>query len=138
MITNNNKAPLAGVVLLAALGVTGCATTPTMYYWGDYSKSLYAYKKDPGEETWLAQKKSLDDIIATSKAKNLRVPPGVYAELGYFYLKSGDAGKAIQYFDLESEAYPESQVLMGRLIAAAEKRQSSGVGEASSVERETN
>jgi len=107
---------------LVALMASGCAGTNQMYYWGDYSKSLYACSKQPSEETLQKHKVILEDIVKESTARNLRVPPGVYAELGYIYFRQNNNAEAIKYFDLEEKTYPESKTFMQRLAQAAKAR----------------
>lgn len=104
-----------GLTLSIALLLSGCAARSTMYYWGDYSSTLYQSKKNPSEESSLKHQQTLEKIIEESKTRNLRMPPGVYAELGYIYLKQNKNKDAIQYFRLEREIYPESALLMQRL-----------------------
>jgi hypothetical protein len=107
---------LKHIVLTTVVCMTmfGCAG-PSMYYWGNYSASLYAYKKNPGDGTLLLYKKSLINIIERSPKYNLRVPPGVYCEYGYMMAKAGNAAEATKYFDLEKSTYPESAFFMDKL-----------------------
>ena len=63
----------------------GCATQKPMYFWGDYSGSLYKVHKDPNEKNVAEHQAQLETIIKQSEEKDLRVPPGVYGELGYIY-----------------------------------------------------
>jgi hypothetical protein len=110
-----------GFTLVVALFLSGCAA-PSMYYWGDYSTTLYHLKKTPSDESLLKHQQTLENIIEESKTKNLRVPPGVYAELGYIYLRQNKNELAIQYFRMEKELYPESAILMQRLENSALKK----------------
>lgn len=110
------------ILFVFSFSFAGCAPKK-MYYWGDYSKSLYSYRKNASEETLLKHQQTLENIIETSNAENLRVPPGVFAELGYYYFKQNNNTRAIQYFRMEEKTYPESKVLMERLIQVAEDRE---------------
>lgn len=101
---------------------TGCAA-PKMYHWGTYSETLYASKKTSTEENLLKHKQNLEAIIEESQKRDLRVPPGVYAELGYIYFRQSKNDEAIKYFQLEEKLYPESQILMQRLTQAAKARE---------------
>jgi hypothetical protein len=56
------------------------------------------------------------DEIEKAKAKNQGVPPGLYAHLGLLSLQVNNAQKAVEYFQLERQVYPESTVLMNRLL----------------------
>ena len=100
----------------------GCAP-PKLYHWGDYSNSLYSCKKDPSEETLLKHKQVLEEIVKASGEKNLRVPPGVYGELGYICLRQNSTKEAKKYFEMEEQLYPESKILMDRLILQANARE---------------
>ena len=104
------------VLICATLFFTGCATTNPMYDYEDYSETFYAMKRETSTETQTEWKSTLENIIVTSKERNIRVPPGVYANLGYFYLKANDGSKAISYFELEKSIYPEAIHFMDRLI----------------------
>jgi hypothetical protein len=109
------------LLLLIVFSMISCAPQ-RMYYWGDYSNTLYAVRKDANDETLLTHQKALEQIIEESNKRNLRVPPGVYAELGYIYFKQNKNDVAVKYFDLEAKTYPESQVLMTRLTQAAKAK----------------
>lgn len=114
----------AAVLVGFALGLlcTGCATPrQPMYAWGNYSDSLYQSKKNETPETYEQHVQVLEKIVTESNTRNLRVPPGVYAELGYVYASRNNPGKAIELFRLEKQTYPESTLLMDRLIGRAEK-----------------
>ncbi len=112
------------VIILFLSVLTGCAA-PTMYYWGDYSKSLYSYRKNATEANLLKHKQILENIVEESNNRNLRVPPGVYAELGYIYFRQNKNEEAIKYYELEERIYPESKVFMQRLTQAAKVKGSS-------------
>lgn len=103
--------------------LTGCATSQKpMYYYGDYSNTLYNMHKNQTDESLLSHMQGLERIIEESEKMDLRVPPGIYAELGYLTLKrDAKADKAIEYFQLEKQTYPESTLLMDRLIQKAKR-----------------
>jgi len=111
------------IILLAiSLSVISCATKKEMYYWGNYSDSLYACKKKPGVETLVKHKEALENIVAESTKREMRIPPGVCAELGYIYAAQNNSKRAIELFNMEKKTYPESTLLMDRLISQTEKR----------------
>jgi len=103
------------IILGAIFLLSGCANN-TMYYWGNYSNSLYQYKKNLTQESLDRHISELLEIVRKSNARNLRVPPGVYAELGFIYTEKGDNVEAIKYFELEKNTYPESAKFMDSLI----------------------
>ncbi|MBK9131510.1 MAG: DUF4810 domain-containing protein [Gammaproteobacteria bacterium] len=105
------------ITILSVAFIVGCATvSQSNLYWGNYSHTLYEYKKNPNDNTKMAHQTELQSIVEKSKQLNLRVPPGIYAELGVFAMESGDSKSANQYFLLERETYPESSALMAHVI----------------------
>ena len=107
---------LCFIVAIVSLSV-GCATTSQGgYYWGDYSSAYYEWLKSPSPETLVQRKESLEDIINTSKEKELRVPPGIYAELGKIYMELKNPEMATSMISAEMETYPESRVFLQRLM----------------------
>lgn len=91
----------------------GCASN--MYYFGNYSETLYAYKKEPNEKTRKAHSDELKKIIYESKEKNSRVPPGIYSEYAYLLYQQGQKDEALQLIQLEEQTYPESHTFTARL-----------------------
>ncbi|WP_462327070.1 DUF4810 domain-containing protein [Desulfobaculum sp.] len=102
--------------VLSILMLAGCQKTG-IYYWGDYSETYYQYMQSPTEETLATHVQSIESVIEQSKRLNKAVPPGIYAEYGYYKLKAGQTDEAVKYFTLEKELYPESRIFMERLIA---------------------
>ena len=109
---------LSGLLILVIL-FAGCVA-PKMYYYGDYSKTLYHYEKDQNEESLIKHQQELEKIIAESETKNCRIPPGICAELGFLKMKNNDSKEAVRLFAMESSLYPESKILMDRLIQKVE------------------
>ena len=97
------------------LGLISCAPR-AMYYWGNYENKLYKYYKNPAEVEKMAE--SLAKIIERGEVDG-RVPPGIYAEYGYLLLITGNSGEAITYFEKEKLRWPESSMLMDKMIASA-------------------
>ncbi len=104
-------------LLLVATGLTsvGCAPKP-LYYWGDYSNTLYRLRKDANDETRAKHMAELEAIVDKSNGNSMRVPPGVCCELGYMLAQKGNNKRAMEYFVLEKSTYPESTILVDRLI----------------------
>jgi hypothetical protein len=110
------------LILAIGIGLTACAPQQQMYYWGNYSHTLYAQEKNPCEATLLQHKQALEEIIQESQQREMRIPPGVYAELGYIYFRENKPQEAVKYYKMEETVYPESKPFMQRLTQAAEKR----------------
>lgn len=112
---------LSAALLMAVL--SGCATvTEAGYFWGDYSSSLYRYTKSPSDETLTAHVATLEKMVEEAEKRDLRVPPGIHAELGHLKGKQGDAVARDQHFVAEVGLYPESRAFVERLIAAQPKK----------------
>ena len=95
-------------VAVAALAACG---TPMLYHDGyeDSLQRLYVKASAPEAEARLRQ------IILSPEATR-RVPPGVHAEYGFLLFQRGDYAGAIENFEKERRAFPESATLMARLI----------------------
>jgi hypothetical protein len=102
---------IGGVLLL----IYGCAPPKPLYYWGNYSSTLYAVKKNPNAETAQKHKEELSTIFMKAKENDLSVPPGVYAEYGFILVKTGFQEEADKYFDLEKQVYPESAYFIEKI-----------------------
>lgn len=101
------------IALAACLALAACAQPKTLYTWGEYQPALLAHAKNPQDVAGFA--KRLETSIATAeKAGN--VPPGLYAEYGYALLELNRQADAVRFFTKERERWPESGVLMSRLI----------------------
>jgi hypothetical protein len=104
---------LAGAIL-----ITGCAQQPKqLYNYGNYSDSYYSYKKNVSPESTLALEMSIKQVIdKANESQSGRVPPGMYANLGYLQLKAGNTSEAIANFTKEKITYPESSFFMDKII----------------------
>ena len=107
------------ITLLFTAVLSGCKSTPPMYMYENYSESFYTLKKESGHDGDVQWKASLEGIIEKSNAKAIRVPPGIYANLGYIHLKANNYPKAIEFFEQEKNIYPESAKFMEKLITKA-------------------
>lgn len=91
-----------------------------MYRWGGYDEALYEHYKNPQQrEKFVA---NLAVIIADAERMGTRVPPGCYAEYGWALYEEGHADQAVAYFNKERLQWPESRVLMDKLIRNASRR----------------
>ncbi len=102
------------VLLLTA----GCVPA-THYTWNNYDDKLYQHYKNPVESELFIE--HLKGIIEQGEKTN-KVPPGIYAEYGYTLYEKGGFQEAANNFKLERDKWPESKVLMTKMIQIAEKR----------------
>jgi len=115
------------MALLPAMLAAGCAGPGTMYEWGNYQPALLDNTKSDDNEKF---EEKLRETIEKGEEKDA-VPPGVYAELGYVLLNSQRPAEAITYFEKEKSRFPESTVLMDKMIASAQRAAEGGNGDAS-------
>ena len=115
------KIALSALVATLIL-LSGCAATVTEagYYWGKYANTLYDYTKDPTDKNLDQHVAELEDIVEKSKELELKVPPGVHAELGYIDARRGNGELAMGHYELEMSLYPESRLFLERLTATNE------------------
>ena len=100
------------VATVLVIILTSCAVQKTIYYWGNYSTTLYSYKQEPGEESLNNHKTALLEVFRIAEQKNKKVPPGLYSEYGYILFNEGNIEEAYKYFELEKKTYPESEIFM--------------------------
>jgi len=110
------------LLVICVFSVTACQKRqPPLYHYNDYSVSYYAHKKDMSEDSLLVLQKSIEEAIeAAGESNSGRVPPGMYANLGYIYLKGGKSQEAVGAFMKEKNVYPESAHFMDRMIKKVE------------------
>jgi len=105
--------------IIVLIMLSGCVQQ--QYNWSNYDQKLYNHYKNPA-----AQEKfilDLKEIIAWGESDG-KVPPGIYAEYGYALYERGEFPEAIDYFKKEQERWPESSVLMSKMIDNAGKNTS--------------
>lgn len=106
------------VIFLFSAG-QGCAPK-TRYAWGKYDYTLYSHYKNPQDQE--AQLERLEEIVREAEAQD-RVPPGLYAEYGYALYQKGSVREAVSYFEKEKAKWPESNVLMEKMIRNVRKQE---------------
>lgn len=105
-------------LLLLAMFLAGCAANnaPTrIYAWENYENTLYQYYTS--ENSPQEQIAALNKLIETARATNKQVPPGVHAQLGLLYSKTGQMELAVAEFNAEKTQFPESATYMDFLLS---------------------
>ena len=113
------------VITIFLFFIVACAQRPKpLYNYENYAQNYYEDKKNHTPESALELQKAIEQSIANSdKSSSGRVPPGMYANLGYIYLKMGKSQEAIMSFKKEKEVYPEAIHFMDRIIQKVELAQ---------------
>ncbi len=106
------------LMALGGLGLllTGCGT-PSLYTWGHYEDLVYVSYSAPGKAPPELQIEKLEQDYQRARAANKRMHPGFHAYLGYLYYQTDKLDQARQEFETEKADFPESAVLMDRLVA---------------------
>ena len=89
------------------------------YDWGDYSQTYLAVVRTPSSENTTAHIAELREILAVSKEKELKPPPGICAELAFYLAQpdgQGEQSEIDQLYQCEMDTYPESRRFVERLI----------------------
>lgn len=117
----SNWRPTAGLLLL--LFVSGCASQPSLYRWGEYEGQLYSHLQNTGSiEQQIA---SLEKTLATGD--QARKPgPGLHAHLGLLYGKSGRGDLMLKHWETEKSLYPESAPYLDFLLQRAKNKYPGG------------
>lgn len=102
-------------LLVAASALTGCQST-SVFHWGRYESLVYTSYADPDNATAPIQIETLQKDIEKAKKNQLKIAPGIFAQLGYMYVIAGDRQQAKSAFEQEKTLFPESQVFMDTLI----------------------
>jgi len=108
--------------LAAALMLSGCATKPSLYAWGQYEQLIYFSYKSPSVMSPEKQVVSLEQDYQKARAASQRLPPGWHAHLGYFYSQMGKINEAARELQLEKAEFPESTVFVDYLLAKLPSR----------------
>lgn len=106
-------------VILMFLFLQGCAAD-RKYAWGKYDSTLYRHYKDPQDKA--KNLENLKEIIENAEKED-RVPPGLYAEYGYALYETGIISEAIVNFEKEKAKWPESNILMEKMIRNVKRQE---------------
>ena len=107
---------IARLLLIASLASLAACAQPPHYQWGGYEPALYGYYKDPAKADEYAAK--LAEAVKRGEEEG-HVAPGLHAEYGYMLMNSGRKPEAIAEFEAEKKRWPDSKVLMDRMIRLA-------------------
>lgn len=103
-------------LVLFVLGLAGCAQSGApLYMWETYPRQQYAYLLREGISPD-QQIKEIEAHAEKARAANAQLPPGLRAHLGMLYLSVGNPGRAMELWNAEKVAFPESTVYMDQLL----------------------
>ena len=99
---------LIGLAMLLA----GCVP-PERYFWGGYEDTLYRSYREPAAQATYTESLAKATVRGAETGK---IAPGLYAEYGYMLMQAGRGTEAVAAFQAEKRRWPESTVLMDRMI----------------------
>ena len=92
-----------------------------MYYWGEYEQLIHDAYVKPGSADPQTQINTLTTDLQKTEAAGKKVPPGIYAHLGFLYAMQGMKAESKEAFMVERSLYPESIVFIDGLLNRAKK-----------------
>lgn len=103
--------------LIAVALLAGCApkAPKPLYYWGDYQEQVYSFYQQGSDPRKQIDALNLD--IEKARAAAQPVPPGLHAQLGLLYARTGDTNKAFSQFATEKQLFPEAAPYMDFLMS---------------------
>lgn len=102
------------VLVIVLAWVTGCATQSSKYEWGNYNNDLYKYyARSINQDELIVHIKS---IVQEGETQGKAVAPGMCAEYAYLLYERGQYNDALGFFQKEHDKWPESRVLMVKMI----------------------
>lgn len=107
------------IVVVWSLGWTiSCsATPPPIFDWGSFETTLAAmYRGEDANFDSATVVLRLTEEIERAQAEHRRIPPGKQALVGYLHQRRGALGLATRFFEAERTTYPESAVMIDRLL----------------------
>jgi len=112
----STRAPRPLAATAFALGLVGCAQPHApLYMWETYPRQQYVYLLHDGISPD-QQIKEIEAHAEKARAANAQLPPGLRAHLGMLYLSVGNPGRAMEMWNAEKAAFPESTPYMDQLL----------------------
>ncbi len=93
-----------------------CVSTTSLYAWGHYEDLIYSSYAQPGGLPPETQILKMQEDYQKAIGSNKSVPPGWHAHLGYLYAQQGQFSDAQRELMEEKTLFPESAVMMDRLL----------------------
>lgn len=121
------------IIAVTILMIAGCAHT--QYSWQNYDQKLYNHYKNPATYDQFVE--DLKNIMEQGEASG-KIPPGIYAEYGYVLYEKGNFPEAIKYFKKEQDKWPESNIIMTKMINNAQKKTAQSEKQKESLTSDTN
>lgn len=103
------------ILVVLLLFVTACAQNKNIYYWADYSNTLYEANKEKSVKSDERHYAELIKIISSADHYGKKIPPGIYFELSMYESKKGNHDKANMLLSKEYALYPEAKIYIDNM-----------------------
>lgn len=110
-----------GALVVSCLILIGCATSESLYYWGNYEEIIYQMYVKPGSADPGTQIQKLKEDLNKASSEGKLAAPGLHAHLGYMYFLQGDTLDALLEFEAEKKLFPESARFVDGLTGRIKK-----------------
>ena len=110
------------VIILGLPLMVSCVPQKTLYNWGKYQEAGYQYIKKNTDQDLEKLLQAYQYVIDNQKTGRMTVPPGIYADYGFFLVKQGKVEEGLKLMKMEVALYPESAVFMNRIIKRIEEQ----------------
>lgn len=105
------------VIAISVLGFTSCVSSQKpLYSWYGYEDAAYQHSKKQTDKSEESFEKQINRVIDKQVGSRQTVPPGIFAEYGYFLIKKGQSKEGSDLLKKEISVYPESQTFISRII----------------------
>lgn len=118
-----NKNTWHALALVSMVLMAGCASNKDIYYWGEYEQLIHDAYMRPGSADTATQIEKLTADIEKAAATGKKVPPGIYAHLGFLYAMEGKDSQSKAAFKQEQTLYPESNTLIEGMLNRARQNE---------------
>lgn len=109
------------IFAICMMALASCQSNQSLYSWYDSEDATYDYIKRGTEEKLTEAMAQYEKVIKKQKGLRKTVPPGVNAEYGFLLYKAGKKEEGLTLLRAESQAYPESEKFISRIIKQLEK-----------------
>jgi hypothetical protein len=116
------KRGLLPVVICSLLLMASCVPQKTLYNWGASQEAAYRYIKNNTEQDMEKLLQEYQKVVDNQKEGRKTVPPGIYADYGFFLVKQGKTEEGLKPMKMEVALYPESAVFIERIIKRLEEQ----------------
>ncbi|MDE6121826.1 MAG: DUF4810 domain-containing protein [Duncaniella dubosii] len=92
-----------------------CVPFSELYSWHNYEDRAYKNSKKQTDESKVDLQREYEKVIQNQNGVRKTVPPGMFAEYGFFLYKAGKKNEGLILLQKEIDLYPESEIFISRI-----------------------